>query len=126
MRRIAWLLSIFVLALTGVLGVVNGASEWGDAATALQKSVTGGVLLYGILGIPGAIGLALRKRWSLPIVVLWGVVVTYVPAAAVLGYAPDGTWSAALPGSIAAGLIAIGVAWATHVATRPATNDGVR
>lgn len=104
-----------------MLGVHNGITEWADAGTALQKSVTGGVFVYGILGLVGALGLILRKRWSFPIVLLWGLVVIYVPGAAVLAYAPDGTWGAALPGSIAAGLIAAGVAWATRVNTHTQT-----
>ncbi len=100
--------------MTGVIGIYNGIIEWGDALTPLQKSVTGGVFLYGILGVPGAIGLALRRKWSYPVAIAWGIVVTYVPGAAVMAYAPDGTWGAALTGSAAAGLIAAGVAWAAR------------
>lgn len=104
-----------------MLGVHNGTTEWPDAATPLQKSVTGGVFVYGVLGLIGAAGLMLRKHWSFPVVLLWGAVVTYVPAAAVLAYAPDGTWGSALPGSIAAALIAAGIGWATRANTRAQT-----
>ena len=116
-RKIAWLLSILVLAVTGAIGIYNGITEWRDAFTPLQKSVTGGVFLYGILGVAGAIGLALRRKWSYPVAVAWGVVVAYVPAAAVMAYAPDGTWGAALTASTAAALIAAGVAWAARAAS---------
>jgi hypothetical protein len=119
-RTIAWLLSILVLGLTGTLGVYNGITEWPDAHTPLQKSVTGGVLLYGVLGLAGIVGLALRRRWSFPVVIAWAVVVTYVPAAAVMAYAPDGTIGAALTAGAGAALIAAGVAWVAHVATRKA------
>jgi hypothetical protein len=115
-----------VLGVTGVIGVYNGVTEWKDAVTPLQKCVTAGVILYGVLGIPGAVGLILRKRWTLPVVLLWGVIVTFVPGAAVLAYAPDGTWGAALPASISAALVAAGVAWATRTVTRPDMLDVAR
>lgn len=107
-----------------MLGVQNGVADWPDAATPLQKTVTGGVFLYGVFGLAAAVGLALRWRWTFPLVVAWGIVVTYVPAAAVMGYAPDGTWGAALPGSVATALIALGVAWATRANTRTHTTTG--
>ena len=120
-RRIGWLVAIFLLGVTGLMGLYNGATEWADAITPLQKSVTGGVFLYGVLGVVGAVGLLLRKRWSFPVVLIWGVVITYVPGAAVMGYAPDGTWGAALAGSVAAGLIALAAVWATRANTRAQT-----
>ena len=121
-RRIAWVLSILVLALTGVIGVNNGIREWSDAVTPLQRSVTGGVFLYGVLGLAGAVGLGLRRRWSYPVAIAWGVVVTYVPGAAVMAYAPDGTWGAALTGSVAAALIAVGVAWTARATSSSETS----
>jgi hypothetical protein len=120
-RKVGWLISILLLGVTGVLGVNNSISEWPDAQTPLQKSVMIGVFLYGVFGIAGAVGLALRKRWSYVPVLAWGIAVTYVPAAAVLAYAPDGNWASALPGSVASGLIAVGIAWATRANTRTQT-----
>jgi len=126
-RKIGWLLSILLLVITGVLGIQNGIADWPDAATPLQKSVTGGVFLYGLLGLAGAVGLALRRRWTFPLVVAWGIVVTYVPGTAVMAYAPDGTWGAALTASGATALIALGVAWATRANTSAYTQPlGVR
>lgn len=116
-RKIGWLISILLLAITGVLGVQNGIADWPDATTPLQKSVTGGVFLYGVLGLASAVGLALRRRWTFPLVVAWAIVLTYVPGTAVMAYAPDGTWGAALTASGATALIALGVAWATRANT---------
>lgn len=118
-RSIAWIPSLGLLLLTGWLGVYNGFTEWGGAITSGQKSVTGGVLLYGILGFVTAYGLWRRKRWSLISAIAWGVVVTYVAGAAVLFYGgPDAGIGAALAGSGATALIALGVIWTSNVMTR--------
>jgi hypothetical protein len=118
-RTIAWVLAILVLLCTGVLGVRNGVTEWSGAHTGWQKSVTGGVLLYGVLGLAAGIGLLRRRAWSLPVALAWGAVVTYVPGVAVLAYGgPDGTIGAAIAASIGAFVIALLVVLATRTAAR--------
>src|SRR3954471_13062843 len=89
-RSIAWILSLGLLLLTGCLGVYNGLTEWGGAITPGQKSVTAGVLLYGLLGFVTAYGLFRRKRWSLVGAIAWAVVITYVAGAASLFYGEAG------------------------------------
>jgi hypothetical protein len=124
-RKVAWLLSIVVLVGTGVMGVRNGVVELPDAATALQKSVTVGVLLYGILGLVAGIGLAARRPWSRWAALLWGVVVTYVATAAVIAYGgADASTGAALTGGAATALIAAGVAWTARRTTTAPTVAG--
>ena len=54
------------------------------------------------------------------------MIVVYVPAAAVLGYAPDGTWGAALAASLSTALIAALVIWAARVAVRRERQPGDR
>ena len=118
-RRIAWALAILLLLVSGVLGVYNGSTEWADARTALQRSVTGGVLLYGVLGLVTGVGLLRRQRWSLPLAIAWGVVVTYVPGAAVMAYGgPDATPGAALAASLGAAFVALLVVAAAYASTR--------
>jgi uncharacterized membrane protein (DUF2068 family) len=79
-RYIALGLSLFVLVVTGVLGIYNGLSETPTPdQTALQLSVTVGVLLYGAFGLISAYGLFRRQpsaRWT---VIAWAVTITYVP-----------------------------------------------
>jgi hypothetical protein len=101
------------------VGVYNGLTEWKDAQTFLQKTVTGGVLIYGVLGVAGVVGLILRKRWTHVVTILWGVVVTYVASVAAIAYAgDDATVVGAVFGGLGAALTAAGVCWAARVATR--------
>jgi hypothetical protein len=118
MRTVAWLLASLVLLATGGLGTYNGLTEWADARTGWQQSVTGGVFLYGLLGLAGAVGLLMRRRWSYPLAIAWGVVVTYVAAAAVLAYGgPDASIGAALAAGIGSAIIALLVVLAARVST---------
>jgi hypothetical protein len=116
-RSIAWILSIGLLLLTGCLGVYDGLTEWGGATTPGQKSVTAGVLLYGILGVVTAYGMFRRHRWSFSGAIAWGVVITYVAGTASLFYSEAGI-GAALAGGGATALIALGVIWTASVVTR--------
>lgn len=118
-RKIAWIVSLALLLFTGVVGIYNGFTEWGEGRGALQHSVTIAVLLYGIFGLISAYGLIRRRRWSLRTVVAWIIPVTYAPGVAVMAYAEEdallGSAIAACAGSL---LIALGVLWTTNVMTR--------
>jgi uncharacterized membrane protein YjfL (UPF0719 family) len=118
-RKIAWILSLAVLLLTGVLGVYNGLTEWGEWRTTMQQSVTVGVLLYGLLGLITALGLLQRRRWSVVTGFAWAVAVTYVPGVAVTAYGGEGaTMLSAIAASGVTALIAVGVIWTAHLMTR--------
>lgn len=117
-RKIAWILSLALLAFTGVVGIHNGLTQWGEGRTIMQQSVTAGVLLYGILGIISAFGLLGRQRWSVGTVIAWAIAVTYVPGVAVLIYGGENAFSSAVAASLGSALIALGVLWTAHVKTR--------
>jgi uncharacterized membrane protein len=118
-RKIAWTLSIALLLFTGVVGIYNGITEWGDGVTPLQQSVTLGVFLYGILGLITAFVLFRRRRWSVVTAIGWGVAVTYVPGVAVMAYGgQDAMMGSAIAASAASALLALGVVWTAHVVTR--------
>jgi hypothetical protein len=118
-KKIAWVLSLLVLLVTGVDGIHNGVTEWGDAHTRMQQSVTIGVFLYGVLGVITAFGLFRRRRWSIGTAICWGVAVTYVPGVAVMAYGGnDAIMSSAITASGASALIAALVIWTAHVVTR--------
>lgn len=118
-RKVASVVSLFVLALTGCLGVYNGLNEWGEGETPLQHSVTIGVLLYGILGLVTAYGLFRRERWTIWPAIGWAIAVTYVPGVAVMAYGgTDAILGSAFAASAGSALIALGVIWTVRVTTR--------
>jgi hypothetical protein len=47
-QRLAVVLSMALLVFTGLAGLYNGLDELRDARTPLQKTVTYGVLVYGV------------------------------------------------------------------------------
>jgi len=115
-RKAAWIVALLLLLNTGVLGVYDGLTELSDAHTPLQRSVTGGVLIYGILGLAAAVALFVRHRWAVPLSIAWGIVITYVASAAAPAYAGDeATIGGTIAGGVGAGLIAVFVVWCARM-----------
>ena len=115
-RKAAWIVALLLLLNTGVLGVYDGLGELSDARTPLQRSVTGGVLIYGILGLAAAVALFVRHRWAVPLSIAWGIVITYVASAAAPAYAgDDATIGGTIAGGVGAGLIAVFVVWCARM-----------
>lgn len=121
-RQIVWFLSVVMLLGTGVLGIFNWFND-APGMTGLQKSVSAGVLIYGVLGIIAGTGLIARRQWSVWMAAAWGVVCTYVATVATWAYSPP---EAARIGVIFAGLataaIAVGVVWGTRRSTAEMPN----
>ncbi len=116
--KLAWVVSLILLIFTGVVGVRNGLSEWGEGRTAFQHSVTLSVLVYGVFGLITAYALFRRLRWSMTTVTVWTVAIIYAPGAAVMAYAPEESLlGAAIAASVATALIALGVVWMVNVTT---------
>ena len=121
-RKAAWIVAILLLLNTGGLGIYSGVTELSDAHTPLQRSVTGGVLIYGLFGLAAAAALIVRHRWAVPLTGVWAVVVTYVASAAAPAYAPaDATIGGAVAGGLGAALIGVFVVWCARTVTRPAS-----
>ena len=121
-RKAAWIVAILLLLNTGGLGVYNGLTELADAHTPLQRSVTLGVLIYGIFGLAAAAALIVRHRWAVALAAVWAIVITYVASAAALAYAgDDATPGGALAGGLGAALIGAFVVWCARTTTRPAS-----
>ena len=128
-RRIAWVLILAMLGVTGTLGLYNGVSEWGDARTGLQRSVTAAVLLYGVAGLVSTYGLVLRRRWSVWAAVVWGVGAAYAGTVAAVAYGgQDATSVGVVAAGIASVLLVAATIWGVRVATRgeAAKLDNVR
>jgi len=118
-RKVAWVVSLCVLAVTGCLGVYNGLNEWGEGETPLQHSVTVGVLLYGVFGLIAAYAPFRRERWTIWPAIGWMIAVTYVPGVAVMAYGgKDAILDSAIAASAGSALIALGVIWTVRVTTR--------
>ena len=118
-RKVAFVLTLALLLFTGVAGIRNGVDDWGEARTLAQQSVTGGVFLYGILGLITAYGLIRRRRWALATAIVWAVVITYVPGVAVMAYGgEDAALGSAIAASVGSALIALGVLWTTNTMTK--------
>ena len=118
-QKLGFGLSLALLLFTGVVGIYNGISEQSIGATNLQKSVTAGVFLYGVLGLISAYGIIRRRGWSVATAIAWGLTITYVPGAAVIAYDDQSSpvWSA-IAASAMSGLIALGVVWSARARTR--------
>jgi hypothetical protein len=115
MAKLAWFLCLAVFCFTGVLGIYNGVTEWSGAHTLLQKSVTGGVFLYGVFALVTMFGLIRRRKWSVVTAIVWGVIVTYVPGVATIVYGDAGaSLGSAIAASLGAGLVASIVVWTTR------------
>jgi hypothetical protein len=126
-RSIARIVALLVLAVTGVVGILNGIDERSNPFTPFQRSVYAGVVLYGVLGVAAVYGVIRRRRWSARVVAAWGVAVTYVSATASLAYGgSDATPIAAIAAGVGAALIAAFVVWAARVpasVVSPVTSD---
>jgi amino acid transporter len=82
MRKVARVVSILLLLATGYLGISNGIRELGDGETGLQRSVTFAVLLYGVLGLLGALGLLRKRPWSVAVTAAWTLSVMWAATVA--------------------------------------------
>lgn len=118
-RKVTRVLSLALLIVIGVLGVRNGVTEWNSGTTPAQKSVTVGVLLYGVFGLVTAYGLFRRCRWSVGTAIAWGIAITYVPGVAIMAFGGEGAiLSSAIAASAASAVIGAGVIWTAIVMTR--------
>ena len=120
-QKVAWVLSLALLVVTGVLGVYNGITEWGEGQTAMQHSVTAGVLLYGLFGLATAFGLFQRRAWSVSTSIAWAAALIYVPGVAITAYNESGSMLSAIAASAVTGLIAAAVVWTAYRTTRRET-----
>ncbi|MFN2635799.1 MAG: hypothetical protein ABR585_02070 [Gemmatimonadaceae bacterium] len=123
--KVAWVLCLLLLLVTGAIGIYNGVTEWGEGKRLLQHSVTVGVFLYGVFGLSAAAGLFRRERWALWSTIVWGLMISYVPPAAIIAYAGG---RPAIGSAIATGagcaVIALGVIWTVHKSTERSSTVG--
>jgi hypothetical protein len=126
-RRLGQTLSLAMLFVTGALGLFNGLREVTFTLTPLQRAVSIGVLIYGVLGVVAGVALAMRHRSSVWLTALWGVAITYVASFAAVAYAgPEASATGAVASGMASALLAAGVIWSAWVSTRPSSSSVAR
>jgi hypothetical protein len=116
-RRIARVVAILLLGITGVLGTYNGIDERANPYSLFQRVVYLGVVSYGVLGIIGVYGVMRRRGWSHGVVVAWALAITFVAGTAAMAYGgPEVTSVAGIAAGLGAALIGAFVVWAVRVA----------
>lgn len=83
LRPLLWRLAAALLpAGIGVIGTLNGFKDWDSATTLGQHLAGAGVICYAPLGVAGAVALVLGHRLARPLLLGWGVAVTFVAGVA--------------------------------------------
>jgi hypothetical protein len=116
-QRIGVWLAAAVLAVTGVLGLVNGFDDLPDAVGASQRGVEYGVLFYGVLGCASLAAVLARRRVARPLIVAWGIAVTVVATWAPLAF--DEMSPGLLLGAVSGGLITALIVYGVWLGVRP-------
>lgn len=123
MKKVGWILAIALLLVSGYAGVTESFEQLGQDVTALQRSVSVAVLIYGVLGFVGAFALIRRRPWSVGVTAVWGAATLY--AATIASFAfhdPSFSQSGTITGTVAAfasvATICGLVVWATRANTR--------
>lgn len=109
-RQVFRLLMVALVAAIGVLGLLNGPTEWTVVESAGQRVATITEIAYGLFGLLAAAGLFIRHRWTVRLLLVWAVAVVVTA-----GMAPVVWGGAGLTAGLAAGAgtaaIAAGIVW---------------
>jgi hypothetical protein len=116
-QRVAQVVACTLMLFGGAVGSSNFVVEWSHGKTLAQHSVTLAVGIYGVLGLIGGLGLAFRKRWSVPCAVGWALASTYAAGTSVMAFG-DGPLVGVISAYLAAGAICALVVWCARLATR--------
>ena len=119
-----------MLLVTSIAGLYNATNELPSAVTPLQLSVGFGQLLYGFLGGIGAVGLARRRPWCVPIIAAWGLAAAYVASVASFvfhdpAFSEEGTAAGVVAAGVSVLVVSSLVVWAARVATRTPASPAV-
>jgi hypothetical protein len=119
-RRVGEFLVLALLILTGAVGLKNGPDELRGARGFLQNVVSIAVMLYGVAGVIAAFALWRRRRWTLAVMILWGLAGVTAATVAPIAYSssPVPWWSIALSGFAAAALVVAAIAYSYRTLRR--------
>ena len=118
-RILPWIFATALLVAISALGMYGGIDELRsvDEVTPLQRSVSIGSLIYGLVGLAAGVGVLLRRRWGYTLAIVWGVVITYTGGMASHAWGETSapvTAVATLMTAFVAGI----VIWLANLATR--------
>jgi hypothetical protein len=117
-RIAAQALAALFLIATSCIGGYNAINEWDEPVTLMQRSVSIGSVIYSILGLIGGFALVLRRPWTLAVVVVWGIVITYTGASAVIAYDTGASLTTVLAAIGLCLAMASLIAWLAKVGSR--------
>jgi hypothetical protein len=123
LKKFGWVVTILLLFAGGALGLYNAFAEISGAASSLQLSVNIAQLIYGAAGVAAAVGLAMRKRWSVRAAIVSCVAMTYTGSVASFAYSDPGfKEGGTIAGTVSAFLSLVLVSalmiWVAHAVTR--------
>jgi hypothetical protein len=117
-RIAAQALAALFLIATSCLGGYNAINEWDEPVTLLQRSVSVASVIYSLLGFVGAFALILRRPWTVAVVVVWGTVLTYTGATAVIAYDTGASLTTVLAAIALCLIMASLIVWLAKVGSR--------
>ena len=83
-------LSVVLILVISALGGLNGIDGLTDDGTLLQRSVPIASVIYAACGFLAAVGVLLRRPWSLHMAILWALATTYTGSVASIAWAERG------------------------------------
>ncbi|HEY6853495.1 MAG TPA: hypothetical protein VI139_04555 [Gemmatimonadales bacterium] len=111
-------LGVAFLLFIGYTGITDGWHQVNASATLGQRIQTATQLLFGLLAVAVVGALAARHRWSRPLLIGWGAVLSISAGFAVVVWGGQGALPAAAA-TLATALIAAFTLWAVTPAMRP-------
>jgi hypothetical protein len=117
-RPLLWRIAAALLpAGIGAIGTINGFSDWDSATTVGQHLAGAGVIAYSPLGIAAAIALIADHALARPLLIGWGVAVTFVAGVAPVAWG-DAPPMIGVVSAFSSGILVAAVLWAAAQGTR--------
>jgi hypothetical protein len=112
--RLARVAFVWVVLLAMALAGFNDAlGSVVHADTALKKLALSTELAYSVLSIVGLVGLAMKRRWTVGVMVVWAVAVVATAVLATIGWGGAGV-GAGIAAGVGTAVLATLVVWAAY------------
>ncbi len=112
--RLARVIFVWGVLLTSAVGGLSDALENVEHAnTMLRKLTVSTQLAYFVLSVLGLVGLAMKRRWAVGVLVVWAVAIVATAVLATIGWGGAGVGEGVAAGAGTAVVVAL-VVWAAH------------